>query len=183
MVIVATVGMPGSGKSEAADVFIAKGFDYIRFGKIVVSEVKKRGLPVEEDYERQIREEFRERYGMAAMAILNIPKIEASVKAKNDVLIDGLYSWEELIVLRERFPGLKLLAVYASPETRAKRLAKRKIRPLTAEELSSRDRAEIENLHKGGPIAIADYTVLNETTKPNFLAEVKKIVTKIKRKK
>ncbi len=183
MVIVAIVGMPGCGKSEAARPFTEKGFEYIRFGQIVIDELNKRGLPIEEDYERQIREEFRERYGMAAMAVLSIPKIERAVKKKKDVLIDGLYSWEELLVLRKHFPKLKVVAVYASPAKRYKWLAKRKDRPLGEEEAETRDKAEIENLNKGGPIAIADFTVLNEGTKKELQEAVKKIIRKIKREK
>jgi dephospho-CoA kinase len=182
MAIVAIVGMPGCGKTETAQPFIKKGFEYVRFGQIVVDEVKKRQLPVEEDYERQIREELRERYGMAAMAALSVPKIENALKAKKDVLIDGLYSWEELLVLRKRFPKLKLLAVYASPATRYKRLAKRKARPLLPEEAAARDRAEIENLNKGGPIAMADFTVLNDGPKKELQKQVESVLRKLRKK-
>lgn len=181
MVIIALVGMPGCGKSEASRVFTQKGFECIRFGQVVLNELIKRRLPVEEDYERQIREEFRERYGMAAIALLNIPKIEAALRQGKDVLIDGLYSWEELLLLKKRFPGLKLVAVFASPSTRYKRLAKRKERPLVKEEAMARDAAEIENLNKGGPIAMADFTVVNENTKKDFERELRKIITKIKK--
>jgi dephospho-CoA kinase len=181
--IVAIVGMPGSGKSEAAKVFVKSGFECIRFGQIVVDELRRRGLPVEEVYERQIREEFRERYGMAAMAVLNIPKIQSALHEKKGVLIDGLYSWNELLVLKEQFPGLRVIAVFASPTVRYKRLAARRERPLTLEEAEARDRAEIENLEKGGPIAMADFTVLNEGTKKELESELKKIIAKIKREK
>ena len=183
MAIVAIVGMPGAGKSEVANSFREKGFEYIRFGQIVIDEVAKRGLPIEEDYERQIREEFRERYGMAAMAVLSIPKIEAALKRGKNVLIDGLYSWEELLVLRKSFPELKVLAVYASPEKRYKRLSKRKTRPLSEEEAEARDKAEIENLNKGGPIAMADYTVSNEGSKKELTEQVEKVLRKLKIKK
>jgi len=33
---------------------------------------------------------------------------------------------------------------------------------LSSEELASRDRSEIENINKGGPIAMADITLVNE---------------------
>jgi len=39
---------------------------------------------------------------------------------------------------------------------------KGKIRPLSSQEVDSRDKSEIENLHKAGPIAIADFTINNE---------------------
>ena len=55
-----------------------------------------------------------------------------------------------------------MLAVSSSPATRYARLGSRGERPLTPEEAASRDRAEIENLNKGGPISVADYTLVNE---------------------
>ena len=57
--------------------------------------------------------------------------------------------------------NLVLLAVVTNSGVRKERLATREIRPLTAEQVDSRDRAEIENLEKGGPIAKADYFILN----------------------
>ena len=78
-------------------------------------------------------------------------------------MIDGLYSWEEYTFLKEYY-GEKFIvvAVWASPETRYARLADREKRGLTREEATSRDKAEIENVNKGGPIAMADITILNE---------------------
>ena len=35
---------------------------------------------------------------------------------------------------------------------------------LTPKQANERDHAEIENLEKGGPIAMADYTIVNEFT-------------------
>ena len=45
--------------------------------------------------------------------------------------------------------------------SRKERLKNRKIRHLTAKEVDGRDYAEIENIEKGGPIAIADYYIMN----------------------
>jgi len=182
MVIVAVVGMPGAGKSEAAKLFIANGFERVYFGGIVVDEVSRMGLPVNEFNERAVREELRERQGMAAMAVLSIPKIEAAVKQGKNVLIDGLYSWEELLVLREKFPELKVIAVYASPSSRYKYLAKRNHRRLSIQEAKARDRSEIENLNKGGPIAMADYTVSNEGSKAELKKQVQAILKEIVKK-
>ena len=46
---------------------------------------------------------------------------------------------------------------------------------LTVEEASSRDWAEIENLEKGGPIAIADYYVHNDSTIDSLHQQLDKI--------
>ena len=79
-------------------------------------------------------------------------------------MIDGLYSWEEYLLLKEKFRRLIVIAVYTPPELRYERLVQRDIRALTKEQAQSRDIKEIENLSKAGPIAMADYTIMNVGT-------------------
>lgn len=179
MKVVSIVGMTGSGKSDVAAEFERKGFARIRFGDVTDEEVDKRGLPLNEENERTVRESLRREHGMAAYAILNKPKIDSALKT-GDVVIDGLYSWEEYLYLRECYGrDFYVVAVWASPETRYARLAGREKRGLTPEEAASRDKAEIENVNKGGPIAMADYTILNESTIDELLKETNKIIARI----
>lgn len=162
--IVALVGMCGSGKSEVVNQFVAQGYYRVYFGQITIDEIKKRGLEINEANERAIREEFRKQHGMAAFAILNIPRIEQALPNSN-VIVDGLYSWAEYKVLKEKHAGnLIIVAIYSSPTTRYARLETRGERPITKEQAKSRDYAEIENSDKGGPIAMADYTIANDAT-------------------
>ena len=169
--IIAIVGMPGAGKTEASEYLAKKGFQFIRLGQITLDEVKKRGLKPTEANERPIREELRKKHGMAAFALLNFLKIDKLLK-KGDVVIDGLYSWEEYLAFKEKYPDIIILSIYASPKTRYARLGKRKWdaqkdpkmknRSFTEKESASRDKAQLENLHTGPPIAMADFTFVNE---------------------
>lgn len=170
--IVALVGMPGTGKSVVTDYFEKKGYHKIYFGGVTVEEIKRRGLLLNEANEKMVREEFREKYGMQAYATLNLPKIKEALK-NNNVIIDGLYSWSEYKVLEEKFgERINVLAVVSPRKARYERLAERPVRPLTYEETKSRDYSEIENLEKGGPIAIADYTVLNDGSIEDLLGKL-----------
>jgi len=72
------------------------------------------------------------------------------------------------------------VAAWTSPATRYERLAGRRTRPLTKVEAAGRDRAEIENLNKGGPIAMADRIVVNECTLDNLKEQVERIIREIK---
>lgn len=173
--IIAIVGLCGAGKSEVADYFVNHGYAYLRFGQITLDEVKRRGLEPKEENERPIREEFRQKHGMAAFAILNMPKIDEYLAQGQNVLADGLYSWSEYKELKKKYDdALIVIAVYASPQTRYARLENRrtryaddpkmKYRSFSREQAQARDVAEIENIEKGGPIAMADYTVVNEGT-------------------
>ncbi len=164
MRVVSIVGMAGSGKSEVARVFENAGFVKVRFGDITDDEIQRRGLEFNEKNERLVRRQLREEHGMAAYAKLSLPKIDRLLESGNAV-VDGLYSWEEYTLMNNRYgERFAVVAVWASPETRHQRLAKRPIRPLTREEAASRDIAEIQELNKGGPIAMADFTIINESS-------------------
>ena len=91
-----------------------------------------------------------------------------------------MYSWDELVVLREELRDKRtLIAIIADRSLRYSRLTNREIRPLTNEEAYKRDIAEIENLAKGGPIAMADYFLLNNQDKDSYIKELKNILERI----
>ena len=176
MKVVSIVGMAGSGKSEVARVFEEGGFVRVRFGDITDDEIGKRGLELTELNERCIREFLRQEHGMSAYAKLNLPRID-SAREHSDVVIDGLYSWEEYTFLKAYYgEDFYVVAVWASPQTRYARLSGRLNRRLTVEEAASRDRAELENVSKGGPIAMADFTIINESSLAKLRKEARKII-------
>jgi len=180
MKVVSVVGMTGSGKSEVARFFSERGFTTVRFGDITDEAVKKLGLPLTEENERPVRERLRKEHGMEAYAKLSVPRIDAALKTAN-VVVDGLYSWEEYTYLKEHYgDNFFVVAVWSSPQDRYKRLGSRKIRPLTPQEAASRDHAEIENLNKGGPIAMADFTVLNDASMSTLKKQVERIVARLR---
>ena len=181
MKVVSVVGMAGSGKSEVARLFRENGFITVRFGDVTDGEVRKRGLELNEENERRVRELLREEHGMDAYARLNLPRIESALKS-SDVVVDGLYSWEEYIFLKDYYgEDFMVIAVWASPKARYARLTNRSVRGRTTAEAASRDRAEIENINKGGPIAMADFTILNESSFEHLKEEVERIISQLLR--
>lgn len=170
--IIAIVGMPGAGKSIAADFFRSKGLPVLRFGDQTDIGLKELGLPINEKNERWYREDIRKKLGMAAMAIKIEPRIQKVEEHHTTVVLDGLYSWEEYKYLKELHEELRLLCIYAPPRIRYARLHKRSVRPLTHDEAQARDISEIENLNKGGPIAIADNLIKNERSEEHFIAKL-----------
>lgn len=180
MKVVSIVGMTGAGKSEVAKIFEENGFARIRFGDVTDEEIKKRGLELDEKNERYVRELLRKEHGMAAYAKLNLPRIDSALK-RSDVVIDGLYSWEEYTFLKARYgEDFYVIAVWASPKTRYTRLTGRSNRRLALEEAASRDKMEIENINKGGPIAMADYTSINESSLENLREEVRRVISELR---
>lgn len=185
---IAIVGMAGAGKSVVADELIKRGYQFFRFGQITMDILKERGLSPTEENERSVREGVRQEHGMAAYAILNLPKIDNFLTQAN-VAGDGLYSWDEYKVLKERYGAqMHVLAVYAPPQLRYKRLSERKLaaddknmrnRPMTVEQAKARDFAEIENIAKAGPIAMADCTLINTESIDELRSQLEKYLTEI----
>lgn len=174
--IIAVVGMCGSGKSEAVKFFVENGYKRVYFGEVVMNEMKRLGLEVNEANERATRENLRKEFGMGAMAVKSLPVIEEFMKQSN-VVIESLYSWEEFKILKNKFgDAFKLITIYTTKELRYERLLKRPFRPLTNEESKSRDISEIEKLDKGGPIAYTDYLIMNDGTLDEMNAELKKYI-------
>lgn len=160
--IVAIVGMCGSGKSVATDI-LEQEFNYkkVYFGGVTFEKLKEANLEVNPENEKMMREKLRKDLGMGAFAKILLPKINELV-IDNDVVIDGLYSWDEYKILYEEFKDkLTTIAIVSDKKIRYNRVANREIRPFTKEQAIARDIAEIENSAKGGPICYADYYLFN----------------------
>lgn len=183
--IIAIVGMCGVGKSTLSDELTGRGWGYARFGQITLDILQEKGMEINEANEKAVRENVRKEHGMAAFAKLNIPKFD-KILEKQNLVADGLYSWSEYKILKEYYgERLTVIAVYAPPSLRYERISQRKMavgaddtrnRNFTKEEARSRDYAEIENIEKGGPIAMADYTILNTGGRDEFKANILKIL-------
>ena len=186
MKIIAFVGMPGSGKTVAADVARKLGFPVIRLGDLTDEELKKQGLERNEKNERAMREGLRKNFGMEVYARRALEKAKKLKMGKNNlVVLDGVKSFEEYLFLKGEFgENFKALCIAVSPETRYERLGKRKERPLNRQECESRDLSELKNLNEGATIAMADHYILNEgITKVEFQERVEQFLRKIAQQK
>ena len=159
--IIAIVGMCGVGKSVASDILVELGYSKVYFGGVTMDMLKEKGFEVTPDNEKMMREKLRSEYGMAAYAIILLPRIKELFQEGN-VVLDGLYSWDELKILKEELgDSLSVVAIIADKKIRYDRLSERVIRPFNNEDAMKRDISEIENLSKAGPIAYADYYINN----------------------
>lgn len=147
-----------------------------------MDKLKEENLEVNPENEKEMRERLRREYGMGAYAIILLPKIKELAK-DNNVVLDGLYSWDELKILKEELKdSLTVIGVVADKNIRYDRLSVREVRPLTNEEAIKRDLAEIENIKKAGPIAYADYYIDNNHDLDSYKERLLKILNKINNK-
>jgi dephospho-CoA kinase len=173
--IIAFVGLTGSGKSTAVDYLTEKGYPKVYFGGIFYEAMKEAGLtPGDWAVENPFRKEIREKEGDDFIAVRAVKQIRGLIAAgQHRIIADGLYSWTEYKIMKHEFPGeLTVVAVVSPKHLRQRRLADRPERPLTAVEVDQRDWAEIENIEKGGPIAIADYYILNSGDIDHFHQQI-----------
>jgi len=179
--IVAVVGMSGSGKSVVVEHLVEKGCPKVYFGGMILNEMKKRGIERTAESEKEFREMIRETEGKDWVVRQVISNVENLISAgQKRIVLDGLYSWTEYKALKHAFPGaISVLAVVVDKELRHKRVGRRPERPFNIEEIRERDRSEIENLEKGGPIAMADYYVLNNGGVAELHSAVDDVLKKI----
>lgn len=171
--IIAIVGMCGSGKSVACDYLENLGYKKVYFGGVTMDKLKEIGLEITPDNEKMMREKLRQDLGMGAYAKVLLPKIK-ELSINNNVVLDGLYSWDELVILNNEFK-MTTIAVVEDKKLRYERLEKRVVRPFSKSDAIKRDISEIENIAKAGPIAYADYYIFNNGTINDFhnrLAEI-----------
>lgn len=181
--IIAIVGMSGSGKSVLVDHLTSKGYPKVYFGGMIYKEMEKRGIERTEDgeSEKKFREEIREKEGKDWVVNQVIAESKDLIDAgQKRIILDGVYSWTEYKILKREFPKcLTFIAVVVDKNIRYDRVAKRPGRAFDGKAIRERDRSEIENLEKGGPIAAADYYILNNGTVDNATATLDKILKEI----
>jgi dephospho-CoA kinase len=143
MRVIGTVGMPGSGKSEAAAVAEELGVPVVIMGDVIRQECRDRGLDPAEHHGR-IAQKLREERGPGAIAERSLPIIRDHLEDNDVVLVDGIRSDVEVEQFRDAFGGaFTLVEVYAPFELRRKRIEGRG-RPgdVDGESLASREERE-----------------------------------------
>jgi dephospho-CoA kinase len=179
-VVIAVVGLPGAGKTEATARFVNHQFVRVGFNDIFYEEFDRWGLARNENNEQYVRVEMRNKLGRTVLAERALPVIEQAVQGGKHVLIESLYAWWDYTFLKERLGDrFQVLAIYAPPTLRYARLAVRPERPYIAELAHCRDYRQIETLEQAGPIAMADWTIQSTGTKEELHAAVDALIQDI----
>jgi dephospho-CoA kinase len=172
--IVAFVGLTGSGKSSAVEYLTNKGYPKVYFGGVIYQAMEAAGIVRTAESETKFREEIREQEGKDFVVNRIVKQIRDLIDAgQHRIIADGIYTWTEYKIMKREFPGeLTVVAVVTPKHLRHHRLTTRPERPYTLAEADKRDWAEIENLEKGGPIAIADHYIMNNGNIDHFHQQI-----------
>jgi dephospho-CoA kinase len=142
MRVLGTVGLPGSGKGEAATVAREADIPVVTMGDVIRDACRDRGLDPAEHH-GTVAKKLREEDGPTAIADRTVERlrdIDADV-----VLVDGLRSPPELERFREAFgDDFLLVAIEAPFEVRAERAAERERDDSDADLDAFREREERE---------------------------------------
>ena len=178
MRVIGTVGLPGSGKGEAADVAREAGVPVVTMGDVIREACRDRGLDPAEHH-GEVARALREENGPAAIAERSLPAIEAELADSDTVLVDGLRSDVELDRFRAAFgDAFRLVSVEAPFETRANRLLDRARDDSDLDRESLREREERElGFGMGEVMDRADVVVENTDTLDAYRDRIRAILT------
>jgi len=122
MTVIGIVGLPGSGKSEAATVAREQGVPVVTMGDVIRQACRDRDLDPATRHGEMARR-LRAENGPDAIAQESLPAIEERLEDSNTVVVDGIRSDVEVERFREAFgEAFLLVEVWAPFETRAERL-------------------------------------------------------------
>ncbi|QGA81543.1 Dephospho-CoA kinase [Halomicrobium sp. LC1Hm] len=125
MRVLATVGLPGSGKGEAANVARELDVPVVTMGDVIRAECRDRGLDPATEHGR-VATALREENGPAAIAERSLPLIEDELASSDAVLVDGVRSDVEVDAFEAAFgASFSLVSIEAPFEVRKARLAER----------------------------------------------------------
>ena len=179
MTVIGIVGLPGSGKSEAAAVARDLDVPVVTMGDVIREACRDRGLDPA-THHGEVAKALRAEHGPAAIAERSLPLIEDALEGADTVLVDGIRSDVEVEAF-EAADGedFLLVAVEAPFETRAERLDLRG-RDASGDEggesLAERDDREL-SFGMGAAIEQADVTLENTDSLEAFHDEVRRLLT------
>lgn len=180
MPVIGTVGLPGSGKGEAAAVARDLGIPVVTMGDVVRQATRDRGLDPEQHH-GDVASRLRREDGPAAIAERSLPMIREHLAAEDveTVLVDGLRSPAEVDRFADAFgDAFVLVSIEAPFEVRAERLRGRgrEQTDVDVSDLKHRENREL-GFGMGEVIEMADITVENTADLATFHDTIRDIMS------
>jgi len=178
MTVIGTVGLPGSGKGEAAAVARDAGIPVVTMGDVIRQECRDRGLDPA-THHGEIAGALREENGPDAIAERSLPVVRDRLDDHDTVLVDGLRSGVEAERFEAEFGDDWLLVSIEAPfEVRRDRITERgrdNTEGDDGESLRERDERE-RGFGMDDAMAHADVTVDNTGTLEQFRDRIRALL-------
>ena len=182
MKIIGFVGMPGSGKSVAADVAREMNVPVVVMGDVIREEAALQNLSPTDQNLGRVGNHLREEEGPTAIAARCLKKIEREADRSRSplVVVEGIRSKDEVDFFRERSENFRLVEVWVPGDIRMARIASRgRSDDASGDELSravsQRDAREL-GWGMGDAIRSADIRIENAGTVEEFRAKAKELL-------
>lgn len=176
--VLAFVGAPAAGKTEAASVAKTLGIPIITMGDVVRAELRRRGLPLSDENAGTIASELRAQEGMDAIAKRCIPEVRAIAGKKAVIVIDGIRGISEVETFKKEFgTDFTLVRVDAPLNLRYERIKTRGRGDdsLSIEEFKTREERENE-WGLGEAMKNADKVITNTDSRELFKEQIEEIL-------
>jgi dephospho-CoA kinase len=175
MTVIGIVGLPGSGKSEAAAVARENGIPVITMGDVIRAACRERGLDPA-SHHGEVAQALREEGGPGAIAERSLPMIEEAREDAETVVVEGIRSDVEVERFEDAFgDAFTLVSVEASFELRRERIDARGRDDTAAESLRERDERE-RGFGMGEAMDRADVVVENTGSLESFHGEIRELL-------
>ncbi|MFB6162748.1 MAG: AAA family ATPase [Halococcoides sp.] len=181
MTVIGFVGLPGSGKSEAAAVAREAGLPVVAMGDVIRAACRERGRDPATDHGAVARA-LREEEGATAIAERTVPHLRDALDRRDAAVVEGIRSNVEVERFRETFgASFVLVRIDAPREVRAERLADRG-RDADAdaggETLADRDARE-KSFGMDAAMAMADHAIANTDDLATFRERVRDLLQEV----
>ncbi|PSQ22086.1 hypothetical protein BRD06_10390 [Halobacteriales archaeon QS_9_67_15] len=168
MTVIGTVGLPGSGKSEAAAVARDAGIPVVIMGDVVRQACRERGLDPATRH-GEMAKTLREENGPDAIARESLPRIEDHLEGADTVVVDGIRSDVEVERFHEAFGDEFVLVEVRAPERDAGT-------DEGGESMAARDEREL-GFGMGEAMEMADVTIDNDGSLAAFRSTVERLLS------
>ncbi|PSQ43372.1 hypothetical protein BRD17_06190 [Halobacteriales archaeon SW_7_68_16] len=177
MHVIGTVGLPGSGKGEAAKVAREEDIPVVTMGDVIRRACRNRGRDPDTEH-GAVAVELREEDGDDAIAERSLPMIRDRLSTADTVLVDGIRGGVEVDRFQEAFGDAFVLIEIAAPfGTRVERIDLRGRDTSADPERILRERDERERgFGMAAAMDRADLTVDNDGSLEAFRDRIREVL-------
>ncbi len=178
--VIILTGMPGSGKSTAAEEFLKLNIPVIGMGDAVRREMRRRGIDISNRSIRLFSKRMTGKYGNKYVINLVKKELIEVFKSNNMAVLDGSRRISEVEEVRKEGHMPIILGIIADKHTRFERIINRKNESdfSSYSEFEWREKLEL-SYGVAEVIATSDYYIYNSKSKKKFVSDIKSFLSKV----